>query len=780
MKRFTFALAASALLGLSAFAQTKLDLASQAQLRQIRLTQQQTAVPTSRPALKAVNPSAQGKVQTHVLAFARLADGFTEADLRQEGVDVLRSKLGFVLLNLPVDEVERVAALPSLRSVQLGRKVKPLLKYAREATGVDLVHQGTGLSQAYTGKNVVCGIVDMGFDFNHANFLDSEGRNRVKYYENVTLNNYATSDDDLFKITYYNTPEQIAALTTDDKTMYHGTHTMGIMAGGYKGATQAALLAGEDGHSASVQNSIDNPYYGVATEADIVAATCTSFSDLEIVQAVDDLIGYSQFVQKPIVVNLSLGTNQGPHDGTNIVCQYFDALAQYYNAKIVLAAGNEGNLKIAANKTFTADDLEMQSFIDGGPIEIEGKEYTLRYGNVELYSNDETPFEVQAVIYNLNRGRVTNRFSFTLSEETKGTAQYWCSEAYQQTDNDIVDKSFSQNFEGYIGIGWAVNPYSGRAYAAIDVCTLDSLNRDPSKNYAIGFIVKGREGQRIDAFAMGDSLSLDSYGREGWTDGSCNGSVSDMCTGKQTLCVGAYTSTDSWAQLDGFAYSLPEAGLTTGHVAPISSYGTLIDGRNLPHVLAPGAMVVSSMSRYYLDFGGLTDKDDIMSARALTLGRDPFVWGIGTSMACPMVSGIIALWLEANPNLTMAEIKDILAQTSVVDDKLAADDKVQVGAGLIQAYEGLKEVLRRQEAAGIHGVGAEATRLVTTPLGAQRFRVFLAGAPSLQVEVFNMAGVCVARQQAAGDEATLSLAGQPKGSYVVRVNGQHARCLLVQ
>ena len=92
---------------------------------------------------------------------------------------------------------------------------------------------------------------------------------------------------------------------------------MGIMAGGYKGATQAALLAGEDGHSASVQNSIDNPYYGVATEADIVAATCTSFSDLEIVQAVDDLIGYSQFVQKPIVVNLSLGRNQGSSSSTS-------------------------------------------------------------------------------------------------------------------------------------------------------------------------------------------------------------------------------------------------------------------------------------------------------------------------------------------------------------------------------------------------------------------------------------------------------------------------------
>ncbi len=780
MKRFTFALAAFVLLGLSAFGQTKLDLASQAKLRQIRLTQQQPAALANRPALKAVAAPAAGKVQTHVLAIARMADGYTEADLCREGVDVLRTKLGFVLLALPVGDVERVASLPCLTSIQLERKVKPLMNYAREATGVDLVHQGSGLSQAYTGQNVVCGIVDMGFDFNHANFLDSEGRNRVKYYENVALNNYASSVDDMFKIDYYNTPEAIAALTTDDKTMYHGTHTLGIMAGGYKGATKAALLAGEDNHSASVQPSIDNPYYGVATDADIVVATCASFSDLEIVQAVDDLIGYSEYVKKPIVVNLSLGTNHGPHDGTNIVCQYFDALAAYYNAKIVLAAGNEGNLKIAANKTFTADDLEMKSFIDGGPIEIKGKEYHMRYGNVELYSNDATPFEVQAVIVNMNRGMVAKRFSFTLSEETQGTAQYWCSTGYDQSDTDIVDATFSKYFEGYVGIGWAIDPYSGRAYAAIDVCTLDTLGRDPSKDYRIGFIVKGQEGQRIDAFAMGDSLSLDNFGQEGWTDGSCNGSVSDMSTGKKTLCVGAYNSTDSWAQLDGFSYSLPDIQLVPGRVTPISSYGTLIDGRNLPHVVAPGAMVVSSMSRYYLDYGGLTESDDILSARALTLNRDPFVWGIGTSMACPMVSGIIALWLEADPGLTMDEIKDIIAQTSVVDDKLAQDDRVQVGAGLINAYEGLKEVLRRKEAAGIHGVNAEAVRLVTTPLEGQRVKVFLAGAQALQVEVFNMAGIRVAQQQAAGDEATIDLQGQPKGSYVVRVNGQHARCLLVK
>lgn len=61
MNKITFALAALSLLGLSAFGQTKLDLASQAKLRQIRLTKQQPAALVNRPALKAVATPAAGK-----------------------------------------------------------------------------------------------------------------------------------------------------------------------------------------------------------------------------------------------------------------------------------------------------------------------------------------------------------------------------------------------------------------------------------------------------------------------------------------------------------------------------------------------------------------------------------------------------------------------------------------------------------------------------------------------------------------------------------------------
>lgn len=55
----------------------------------------------------------------------------------------------------------------------------------------------------------------------------------------------------------------------------------------------------------------------------------------------------------------------------------------------------------------------------------------------------------------------------------------------------------------------------------------------------------------------------------------------------------------------------------------------------------------------------------------------------GTSMACPHVSGIAALYAEARPNLTAKELWQVLVTTA----KRLPFDAVDVGAGLVQAPE---------------------------------------------------------------------------------------------
>ena len=71
-----------------------------------------------------------------------------------------------------------------------------------------------------------------------------------------------------------------------------------------------------------------------------------------------------------------------------------------------------------------------------------------------------------------------------------------------------------------------------------------------------------------------------------------------------------------------------------------------------------------------------------------------FIWGAmsGTSMATPTVAGIIALWLEANPDLTYEEIKETIAATSNTDEFTEANP-IRFGHGKINAYKGLLHVL---------------------------------------------------------------------------------------
>jgi subtilisin family serine protease len=62
--------------------------------------------------------------------------------------------------------------------------------------------------------------------------------------------------------------------------------------------------------------------------------------------------------------------------------------------------------------------------------------------------------------------------------------------------------------------------------------------------------------------------------------------------------------------------------------------------------------------------GDRADSGDIYSTVPLSVPGIPYRYFAGTSMAVPHISGVIALMLQANPNLTPAEIKRILAETA--------------------------------------------------------------------------------------------------------------------
>ncbi len=123
-----------------------------------------------------------------------------------------------------------------------------------------------------------------------------------------------------------------------------------------------------------------------------------------------------------------------------------------------------------------------------------------------------------------------------------------------------------------------------------------------------------------------------------------------------------------------------------GRLAGFSSRGNFGDQLQHPSLVAPGANVASLRSA-----GTVTGISGIAGAdvQRLTPSELPYyTTASGTSFSAPQVAGAIALMLEANPNLTPKEVKDILSRTATPMPKYFYHE---AGAGMLNTYAAVLE-----------------------------------------------------------------------------------------
>ncbi len=212
----------------TAFGQSKLDLQSQMMLLQIR----NTSIPTYNSRTRSFERPKE--VQQNVMAMVEFKGKNALDELSAQGVNVLRVRGNIAIVMLPTADVERIAELECVHRMELSRPVYQKMDIVRKEIGIDKIHQGIDLPQAYTGKGVVTGLVDGGIDPNHINFLKPDGTTRFGYISKITSTT-TTSSGYLYQ-NYYpravlDTMKQqdntyaIEDFTTDSYTNFHGTHT---------------------------------------------------------------------------------------------------------------------------------------------------------------------------------------------------------------------------------------------------------------------------------------------------------------------------------------------------------------------------------------------------------------------------------------------------------------------------------------------------------------------------------------------------------------------------
>jgi subtilisin family serine protease len=599
-------------------------LAEIARVRELGFSPRSAMVVLSRDASGAIN----------VDVFVRGVPG-VEDQLARLGARVGVRVGEWLTAQVPVERLKEIRSLPGVRGVEFAQRLRYSTSTMDEirASGIRRRVEGDEFSGA-TGQGTIVGIVDTGIDFRHGDFIDdATGQSRILYLWDHALpvGTPGTPPGNVSGTIFgYGIECRQAQLGRNGTcpsrdTDGHGTHVAGIAAGDGSGTTRGPPLY---------------EYVGVAPEADLIVVR-TTLSSASVVDGVAYIFARAKQLGKPAVVNLSLGTQFGPHDGTQSLSVIMDELSGSGRI-IVAAAGNDGS-NFAVTGSLHGESTVARG--DSGVIEFLVPNYT---GGSE--SDDDlvalqafySPQDTLAVTLQRPDG---SRIDVAFNDTVTSLGPAGGILAYNGTARG--DSILGPFFESSSGFSTSTTNY----FTAFIGEWIDGGAAPGVGTWRLIFRKTGGAGSGlVDAYIPIASINTEPYFTVGATNRRLVQSPADA---ERVIAVGGYHAFVSWRSFDGNDYSFNPSLLPVNELLFFSSPGPTRDGRLKPEIVAPG-VALSSLSQH-ADFGGDARLVSPDSAHVIVAG---------TSMSSPHVAGAVALMLSVYQHLTPEQAIDALTRSA--------------------------------------------------------------------------------------------------------------------
>ena len=579
-----------------------------------------------------------------------------------------------ISVNVPRWAIAEIGKLDGVQSVVEERRYAPDVVSIGGTYSPDMAVSGqmTGADHAwlsgYTGAGSRVAIIDTGLDTDHQSFspetfryaLDESGE-PYSLMDSTDIAAVLTQLNAYRKLEAAGTPLSAHDLYFNAKTPYgfnyvdgdlnishdfddmgsHGSHVAGIAAG----------VGGIGGQPAS--------YKGIAPGADIVLVA-TTLSSAAIFDGINYIRNYAASQNKPCVINMSLGSHVGPHDGTSSFDRACDDLflARPDSLLLVGSAGNEGADNLHVGKAFTATDTILMTLLDfTSPASGECV--------VDLWGAPNVPFKAGLAVVDMSSGQFVDAGSYFLS-----STSYYDNESL--LSNQLQLEVYSSG----------TSAYNQRQNLTFSISYSNAANT----NYRVCLVVQCNSAANVHVW--GTSVNFIDGGYSAVLAGNTDYTVGELGgTGHHMISVGAYTSRSSWNSLSGYTYTYP--GAIVGNLAGFSSHGPLLDGRVKPDITAPGQFVVAPFNRFNTE---MTSSSYCVASTTFN-GQTEYYGALqGTSMAAPMVTGVMALWMQHNPALGPDSALALLHSTAIADGAtgtIPATGSNLWGWGKINALGGL-------------------------------------------------------------------------------------------
>jgi len=615
-----------------------------------------------------------------------------------------------ITLRLTSAQAKALANRKGVQYMQKANKVQPNLIRVVTDLRADSVIAGIGLNSPYTGKDVIIGVTDWGFDYTHPMFYDTALQHTriVAAWDQFKRSGPTPTGYEYG--TVYQGEDELLAAGSDTANIYgnayHGTHVAGI-AGGSGGGTE---------------------HRGVAYEAEFLFVTFL-VDEAAVIDGFNWMQAEAISRNKRLVINMSWGLyNIGPLDGTSLVSEAINTLSGE-GVIFVTSGGNNGDETFHIKRTFRNDTL--QSKIDfyrssnpnlwGQSISMWGEENENFGAGITIYTNDKN-LVLKSPLYYTDDSRYVDSFLVVGSD----TVFY----------NVEID---------------APHPLNNKPHIRLRVKNENTVLNIGLKSYAASGTVHYYNVTELTTDVGNWGMPFTAW-FPNWESGDALYSLGEPASTASVITVAAHQS------------EIRRNGVVIGggFGANFSSFGPTIDERLKPDVSASGVNVMSSISSF-TDATVTIDETTVFNGKSY-----PFSRLSGTSMSSPATAGVVALMLEANPNLWYNEAKEILIATAREDNRtgvIPSTGSTQWGWGKVNAYAAVQRA--EEKLAGVKVLNTEEIVLYPNPASDV---LSLTSATAYQVELISYDGSVVASGQLGGGEQ-LDVAAVSKGMYLVRFLG---------
>jgi subtilisin family serine protease len=502
------------------------------------------------------------------------------------------------------------------------------------------VFANQAIEQGLDGTGVLVGVADTGLDVTHPDFLDAQGHTRVAWLLDLSAPPRGVHADleQKFGIAASTGPPIAGAVWS----------AADIDAAIASGKT-STLPHDEVGHGTLVTacaagNGLGgSKYRGIAPGATILLARITG-SGTDSIDTDDVLLGAgflfdrATALGKPVVVNLSLGSDFGPHDGT---MAWEQALASFIGPDhpgraLVAAAGNSGSIA-PGDGPLVHQNVYVTT---GATTRVPIPTIASQDGGVQVW--------------------VAVHSGASIRVGLDGPDGTWI--APVGADNSAGKQAAGYQAAVYNGSDAANSPVPAQSHGAVVAWE----GAWPGGTYNVTLSGSGTADLYVQG--TGDASGPNAVPL-GFAEGVRESTINLPATVPSIIGVGCTINKSGWTDLDGHVHTLlvPPLDAVGGAVdlgglerrpvdgAPcwFSSAGPTLTGVAKPDIMAPGAAIVGALSQQAIPPAPASIFSDSQCGTTRCEQIDS-LHGVsaGTSFSAPIVAGAVAVMLQHDPTLT--------------------------------------------------------------------------------------------------------------------------------